>query len=602
MSSQKRPRPIDDLLRHALWEAHGHKCAYDPTGAKIERLGDMEVDHVLPESLWRNDPRLPGILKTLDLPPDYHRDSLDNLLPVRKGSNRQKGDWVFSESSSRFYREIAAKMQDAVERLCLKLEDSRKQERIRSEIQAACAANPDMRSRYLAVLADTPPFPNEEVIAVDSLRFSRSRVRLHCHLPMDSRDGSLLIQFNSLYLHAVSFTFEAQEILSRLLRGWSIDPVLGQRGFMLGRAEDRNDEWIVTLGGATIFLTNDELTQLGAGLDFLAPRYLGALRHREIHDGTFAFEPEGSRNVRLLTIKRVLWREIQRFADEHDYDKGSSPWHVFDAGGFGHIKIIRRTPSGEVIPFEAYVYTISPEKETHGAMIEPEDDVCLCWDANLSCLNRRAGDDTKTAGWSAAQTAEWLKTKLFPEIVRRTDKPSLLDRFRQYTGLKEPPVYFSESYGVPASLLNLPASWSEIVKFTRAVQVLYIEHSHEPVARAVVESALAGLIVLADALPVPGDKLGYIAGKLGVPCEGDLSQIVAAGRTQLLGQDSFTSSDLEHVLRCGIAVFNSSTPSDRSHPDLLNAVTSAWQSLAAAAQHEAIRHRMLDRLQHPSSR
>lgn len=599
MSNSPKVFPvITPLHRKAIWEAHGRRCAYENSLLEWDAL---HIDHILPQALWRNTPERERIFSILGLSPSFEANDVTNLVPCRNIRNGQKSDWVFEEKSARFFRQLAEENTPAVHSWLAKLREQEEQDRIRSNAEAACAANPALRAKLLEALASTVPFSDEDYYDNDSFRFSRSRVRLRCHQPRVGRDGSLLIEFNSLYLHAVSFTFETPAILSKLLCGWNTESTFSQRGFVLGHAENRQEEWIVNLGGTAVFLTAEELGQLCTGVDRLAPHFLEALGQRERQDGTLAFSADGARNVRLLTIKRALWREILAFARKHDYDKGNSPWHIFDASGSGHIKIVHRTADGQVIPFNAYIYAASPNTASYGPMIEPEDDVCLCWDASQSRLHPQP-DGTAVIGWSAATTFQWLKDKLIPEVVRRVAKPSLVDRFRQYSGLKEPPRYFCETYGVSASLLKQPSAWSELAKFTDDAQELYIEHSNEPAPRTVVESTLAGLVLLADALPVPEDKLGYIAIKLGVPCEGNLRQLVAVGRSQFLGQASFTSSDVEYILRCAIAVFHSSTPPDGSHPDLLHTVTAAWHPLMTAAQYEAIRHRTLERLQNPGSR
>ena len=182
------------------------------------------------------------------------------------------------------------------------------------------------------------PYPAKGYFSDREVRLSRPCVQLHCFLPDRDGFGSVSININTLYLYRVLFTLDGNSILQSLLGGWGIDPVLRQRGFVVGPRVDQRDEWLVRLADATVFLTAEELYQLWEVVDMLAPRFLQALVEREIAEGTLAFAIDGPRNVRLVKIRRRLWEEILRFARERDYQNGLSPWHIFDASGDSRIK------------------------------------------------------------------------------------------------------------------------------------------------------------------------------------------------------------------------------------------------------------------------
>lgn len=79
---------MDHLLRVAIWEAHGRRCAY--TGDPI-RFTDLEIDHVVPQRLRQRPEELRQTLHALKLPPDFDLDGIENLLPSSGRANRQKG-------------------------------------------------------------------------------------------------------------------------------------------------------------------------------------------------------------------------------------------------------------------------------------------------------------------------------------------------------------------------------------------------------------------------------------------------------------------------------------------------------------------------------
>jgi hypothetical protein len=593
---RSRPRPINSLLRKALWEAHKRRCVYD--GREISELDQMHVDHILPQWLWKPDAKdeLTRVFAALELGADYHPDSLDNLVPVRELRNKQKGAWLFDERDARFFRKIATEKSDEVEHLCRKFEDAEEQERIRSEAEAACTANPTLRGRLLAALAATEPFETENYTADDRVRFSRPRVLLDCLLPKKDDYGSLVININTLYLHRVQLTLDARQILTSLLCGWGTAPTLKQRGFSIGPRADFPNEWIVRIAGATIFLTKDELGQLCDVVDLLAPRFLQALLAREVTQGTLTFAPDGPENVRLLRVKRSLWGAILDFAREHDYAQGSSPWHVFDALGHGHIKTVRRTASGDVIPFETYIYPITPLE--YGPKCEALDEVCLCWNASRSRIC--TGDSERSdMGWTATAAHRWLVEKLIPEVVRRNTP--LLQRFRQWAAAGDPPRFHSETTGVDLDALAPVRDWPALTRFAELAQEHFNSHPQEPVCRAVMDSALAILALLADNLNVGAEHVDYYATKLGVEHSGTLAHRVAASRRKHAAQLSFDGFDLDVVLRCVWGVLKDHAPEAGTLAGLFAQVSTVSAPLVDALRWDVIRHRSIARIEHTSA-
>jgi 5-methylcytosine-specific restriction endonuclease McrA len=587
-------RKIDDVLRAALWEAYGAKCVYDRR--PIDSLDDMEVDHVLPRSLWQGDSRLNGILAALGLPRTYDPNSLDNLVPARRGRNRQKGNWIFDLGTIRFFRGVAAQHQAKVEHFCRKYEQDAGTQRTRARLEAMCAANEQLRHGLLTVLGKTHPFPIRDVVTNGRARFSRSHVKLECTLPIGDVRGSVSIQINTLYLHAVQFNFEAIDVLMSLLSGWGTDPQLGQRAFVEGRRRQRADEWIVSLKGATIVLTWPELQQLCEVVDLVAPHFLGALLKREKADGTLRFAQDGWRNVRLLRMKRTLWREIHEFARRHDFARGRTHWHIFDVAGWGHIKIVRRRGAA-VLPFDTYVYASSPEREMNGPNVEPEDETYLCWEESLSRLGRWRGPGRRA--WTAEKTYHWLAHQLIPEVVRRLKRRGRLKKFEMWRGRNEPLRFFSDSIVDEHVLFNFKTSVEGLALFADAAQLLYINHANEPVRRSVVESALEGVKLLADILPVGDEHLNYIAIKIRGGDGRNIREIVAAGTKTILAGDSFTASDVDHILRCACSIMRDHSGTNVVPAMTLGPVVRAWRELIQAARHEAIRYRSIERLRQP---
>lgn len=83
----------DDLVRAALWEAHGKRCFWH--GEPIE-FAQLEIDHLIPESFENKTLDLKNILKGASLPEDYDLQGLQNLVPSCKTCNGRKSAHVYS--------------------------------------------------------------------------------------------------------------------------------------------------------------------------------------------------------------------------------------------------------------------------------------------------------------------------------------------------------------------------------------------------------------------------------------------------------------------------------------------------------------------------
>jgi hypothetical protein len=68
---------------------------------------ELEVDHLIPESLMTDAHALQALLPRLGLPLDFDLRSLNNLVPTHRQCNRRKSDLVFSDSTLRYYLELA---------------------------------------------------------------------------------------------------------------------------------------------------------------------------------------------------------------------------------------------------------------------------------------------------------------------------------------------------------------------------------------------------------------------------------------------------------------------------------------------------------------
>lgn len=92
-----------EMERIAIWMAHSKRCAY--CGELID-LRDLEIDHVIPESLAKRPAEFERLKSALGLSPGFSLNNPRNYLPTHRWCNSRKTGRVFNSSNIRYFLEI----------------------------------------------------------------------------------------------------------------------------------------------------------------------------------------------------------------------------------------------------------------------------------------------------------------------------------------------------------------------------------------------------------------------------------------------------------------------------------------------------------------
>jgi hypothetical protein len=149
-------RAVVGIERIALWMAYSRKCAYC---VELIPFRDLEIDHILPESLKDRPHELTRLKGELGLPPEFALNSLNNLLPSHGRCNLRKADQVFEPSRLRYFLEVAEKRLDAVRRLVPSLELQASKERLLSAVQSGLESGNLDFSDLVGVATGAKGFP-----------------------------------------------------------------------------------------------------------------------------------------------------------------------------------------------------------------------------------------------------------------------------------------------------------------------------------------------------------------------------------------------------------------------------------------------------------
>ncbi|CAJ1002315.1 hypothetical protein [Brevibacillus aydinogluensis] len=87
----------DPYVRAAIFYEYDGICFHDK---KPLNFREMELDHIIPKKLFEkgNEKELHKLLSRLNLPVDFHRDCLCNLVPSRRVNNNEKGGSLYPDS------------------------------------------------------------------------------------------------------------------------------------------------------------------------------------------------------------------------------------------------------------------------------------------------------------------------------------------------------------------------------------------------------------------------------------------------------------------------------------------------------------------------
>lgn len=262
-------------------------------------------------------------------------------------------------------------------------------------------------------------FTRERIITGNSYMHSTKHVYINAFLPQyPDIKGSCLIYFARL--RDCMITFGHDTILNNLFKGLYTDISLNLRGFIVGNDIKDENIYYIQLGNNRIPVFKEELTQLCDIIDDLSKEYLKALLNIEERLDTYCFEKSKLREngYRLINIKRGLWRAIIEFIREHDYEKGNTPWHIFDAND-GMIKVYSKESSERFD--RGYHVILYPEPVEHffyGSFKHPDDEVTIVWEPMQDFGKTNTIDNfNERCFWSADYTYNWLVKELIPYVA-----------------------------------------------------------------------------------------------------------------------------------------------------------------------------------------
>ncbi len=271
------------------------------------------------------------------------------------------------------------------------------------------------------------------------LEIENENVRMEVLLPNDkSPKTSAIISFARPNLAGVSLAIDGKDLVRWLQwAGHPHDPLKGPYSMPLMDPE----RFLLTTKKFQLSLDSNEFKNLDWCLHQAWTHYLAAIQSLESKWQCLRFKRFGDTSqltCKLYSISRPLWRLIMEYVKEHDYAKGSSDEHIFEASN-EVLKIfspVAKASLDEGFHLISYIYSEG------GITSLYEPNVIVGWSPYP--LNEFSGSWSPREYWDAEFTHDWFHEKLLPNVVRWYHKKTQ----KQLSWLKNPVKKYTGQFSV----------------------------------------------------------------------------------------------------------------------------------------------------------
>ena len=315
--SNKQALPLD--LRYAIYLAHKRRCVY--TGDLLCSFSEVTIEHIIREGT--PDEYFAQKKKDYGLDDSFNLNSLENLLPVKRLPNEQKGVRYFNSCNERFYLQLARWYKEKVQYELVRIKTYIKRDNLKMIKNIRC-------SDYQILIKEKYKKGRKESLSEMTSHFWKStdNVALNGFLPsLYNEKGSCLISFtNSDFMVTLS-----DEYINDLIKELEVQSL--EACLFRGDTYENTKKFII-LGGSSFHLDEISYYELLDVLQDYLMMYKQEYAKFEqfVEVGSFK-KSETDGYYIIYETTREVWRSLINYSEKYDIDRGHGAEYCFNSNG-----------------------------------------------------------------------------------------------------------------------------------------------------------------------------------------------------------------------------------------------------------------------------
>jgi hypothetical protein len=329
-----------EITRRAIWKSYNEKDFY--TGRPLEYV-DMEIDHVIPisskelikEFIQYNDEN-----KVIE---DFDINSLYNLVPVSRKTNRDKSNNEFVLGNVLFYYQRTKIQKVKIEKLIKNMKNSRMEDDISSKFKIVVEKQKNKRETDNLIdfiMNEESYYTEKEAVYKTNndlmLEKFTKRVGILAKLPvLDDVETSCKLFFKTREIQGCIIELDNKTVLSSLFDGLSSECYYRARSYVKIEMNEHDEKYaVLSLGNNKIKLDIDDFTEFCEVIDCYGKNYITRVKDIESELGTSKYKPSSRKNhYQIFHMDTKSWRKLIDFGRKHDSYKGVGKWDLFEPNG-----------------------------------------------------------------------------------------------------------------------------------------------------------------------------------------------------------------------------------------------------------------------------
>ncbi len=560
-TKERKYKKSDKDVRSALWQAYDKKDYYK--GTEIE-YRELEVDHIVPEEVFRDEERKRKTFKELKLEENFEKDSLENYVPTRRNTNSQKKDNV-DYVVVKMALDKAKQMKPKVEKL---IEEYNKETDMvkAATITAILATNDQMQQDAADIIFDeVEEFDSCENTYGEYFVKCLNRVKIYGKLPtFKENKATCTFSFKATKLRDCTIVVNHEEIFGALFVSNGEYDDLVRRPFVHNYYEGK---YTVCLGRCVISLNETETIELCKIIDEYQKKYFEYLNQMEQDYMLGGMKVNERGKIKVCTVEKEFCRIVFDFIrNSRIYPK----WNIFEQTR-GNIKVYTDSTNKEYQPGYHTIIDLENAKDTWFWNAEGKVDFWLSPDY----ANPHFSISHET-WWSPEEVKKWLFEELFPISLKEYYSKNKTRVPRNFDYVKECTRFYGCEVCEKIEVSNA-FDMEELYRDVCALQEFYAISNGKNLK---LKKGSAGLYKILKILMEKCTRelyLPYIASKLGIIAETVLdNKVIYQYIDEKESENEFdlTYLKIELLLRCVKEVISAGKPSLSQ-----NEYISIWQGM-----------------------